>query len=99
MIEFAENPDSPEGAAIVFGGPGGLGQSIARGSWIGGRGGLPHTWGEAESVVRQIENQGGNAIAVRADLSDPGSIADATDGALGFTPWCLRAVSPSRRPI
>jgi NAD(P)-dependent dehydrogenase (short-subunit alcohol dehydrogenase family) len=30
MSEFDEIPDFPEGGAIVFGGSGGLGQSIAR---------------------------------------------------------------------
>ena len=57
MIEFENPPDFPEGAAIIYGGSGGLGQSIAR---------LLHTRGanvavtyrsrkaDAEAVVAQI---------------------------------------------
>jgi NAD(P)-dependent dehydrogenase (short-subunit alcohol dehydrogenase family) len=85
MIEFETKPDFPEGCAIVFGGSGGLGQSTAR--LLAARGSsvvvsYRSRKEEAESVVRQIEEQGHEAIAVQADLTSAESCKAATEAAL-----------------
>ena len=85
MIEFENPPDFPEGAAIIYGGSGGLGQSMAR---------LLHTRGanvavtyrsrkaDAEAVVAQIAERGGKAMAVQADMTDPASVRKAADATI-----------------
>ncbi|NNM01187.1 MAG: SDR family NAD(P)-dependent oxidoreductase, partial [Gammaproteobacteria bacterium] len=85
MEEFNERPDFPDGCAIVFGGSGGLGQSAAR--LFAARGSqVVVTYrsrkDEADAVVSQIEKHGGQALALRADLTDPASCSAATDAAL-----------------
>lgn len=85
MIEFDNQPDFPQGAALVFGGSGGLGQSIAR--LLAARGSAVAVAyrsrrGEAENVVQQIASRGGRALAVHADLTRPESVQQAVAAAL-----------------
>jgi NAD(P)-dependent dehydrogenase (short-subunit alcohol dehydrogenase family) len=86
MKEFDAIPDFPNGCALVFGGSGGLGQSIAR---LASARGTPvvvtyrSRKSEADAVVKQIEQRGGQALAVHADLKDPTSCRKATEAALG----------------
>lgn len=77
MIEFEDRPDFPEGAALVLGGSGGLGQSIAR--LLAARGStVAITYrtrkAEAEKVVEQIKAKGGTAIALQVDMTDVDSV-------------------------
>ena len=85
MIEYENQPDFPNGCAIIYGGSGGLGQSAAR--LFAARGSaVAVTYrsnrAEAEKVVGQITSQGGEAIAVQADLTDADSCKGAADAAL-----------------
>ena len=66
MTEFDDVPDFPDGAAMVFGGSGGLGQSISR--LLAARGAtVAVTYhsrkAEADAVVDQIKARGGKAMA------------------------------------
>lgn len=84
MIEFESRPDFPDGCAIIYGGSGGLGQSIARlMSAKGADVALTYRSRKEEAVacVEQIERNGGNAIAVKADLRDLSSCKDAANAA------------------
>ncbi|MBL6750503.1 MAG: SDR family oxidoreductase [Nevskia sp.] len=85
MIEFEPLPDFPAGAALVFGGSGGLGQSIAR--LLAARGSAVAVAyrsrkAEAEAVAAQITGRGGKALAVHADLTDAASVRQAAEAAL-----------------
>lgn len=84
MIEFENQPDFPEGCAIIYGGSGGLGQCTAR--LFAARGSaVAITYrsnrNEAEKVVKQIADQGGQALAIQADLTDPESCKKAAEEA------------------
>lgn len=77
MIEFDNVPDFPDGAAIVFGGSGGLGQSISR--LLAARGSaVAVTYrsrkSEADAVVDQIKAHGGKAMAVQVDMTNAESV-------------------------
>ncbi len=82
MIEFETPPDFPEGAAIIYGGSGGLGQSIARLLCTRGAN-VAVTYrsrkADADAVVAQITERGGKAMAVHADMTDPASVRQAAD--------------------
>lgn len=85
MKEFDSTPDFPEGCAIVYGGTGGLGQSICR--LLASRGAkVVVTYrsrkSEADAVVKQIESRGGQALAVHADLKDAAACRAAADAAV-----------------
>lgn len=85
MKEFDAIPDFPDGCALVYGGSGGLGQSICR--LLAARGSAVvvayrSRQSEADAVVRQIEAHGGRALAVHADLKDASSCRAAADGAM-----------------
>jgi len=85
MIEFDKLQDFPDGVALVFGGSGGLGQSIAR--LLAARGAqVAVTYrsrkDEADKVVGQIEAHGGSAIALRADMTDADSVRAAVEEAV-----------------
>ena len=77
MTEFDDVPDFPDGAAMVFGGSGGLGQSISR--LLAARGAtVAVTYhsrkAEADAVVDQIKARGGKAMAVHVDMTDAESV-------------------------
>lgn len=79
--EFDDVPDFPDGAAIVFGGSGGLGQCISR--LLAARGAtVAVTYrsrkAEADGVVEQIARRGGKAMAVQVDLTDAESVRKGT---------------------
>jgi len=85
MTEFDELSDFPEGAAIVFGGSGGLGQSVAR--LLAARGSavvVTFRSGKAaaEELARDIADRGGQALAVAADLTDAASVRRAAAAAV-----------------
>ena len=85
MIEFENQPDFPEGAAIVYGGSGGLGQSVCR--LLAARGAnVVLTYrsrkAEADAIVAQITGRGGRALAVHADMTDPASVRAAAESGL-----------------
>lgn len=85
MIEFEQQPDFPDGCALIFGGSGGLGQSAAR--LFAARGSaVAVTYRSrkepADELVRQIEAKGGRAIAVQADVSKPETLRAAADVAV-----------------
>jgi NAD(P)-dependent dehydrogenase (short-subunit alcohol dehydrogenase family) len=85
MSEFDDIADFPEGAAIVYGGSGGLGQSIAR--LLAARGStvvVTYRSGKAEAaaVVEQITARGGKALALPADLTDAASVRRAAEFAV-----------------
>jgi NAD(P)-dependent dehydrogenase (short-subunit alcohol dehydrogenase family) len=85
MKEFEARPDFPDGCAIVFGGSGGLGQSIA---WLlSARGcAVVVTYNankaNADKVIGEIEKNGGQGLAVQADVTAPESCRAATSAAL-----------------
>lgn len=85
MIEFENQPDFPEGCALIYGGSGGLGQSAAR--LFAARGSAVvvtyrSNQGEADKTVKQITDFGGKALAVQADLTRPETIKAACDAAV-----------------
>ena len=76
MIEFEDKKDFSDGCAIVYGGSGGLGQSICRLLAVRGTPvavSYRSRKAEADAVVEQIKEFGGDAIAVQADLRDVAS--------------------------
>lgn len=86
MKEFEAVREFPEdGCAVVFGGSGGLGQSIARllaahGSAVAVT--YRSRKEEADNVVAQIEEQGGQALAVHADMTQANSCREATSAVM-----------------
>ena len=85
MIEFENQPDFPAGCALIYGGSGGLGQSAAR--LFAARGSaVAVTYrsrrDEADKTVKQIEDFGGKAIALQADLTKPDTVKAACDAAV-----------------
>lgn len=85
MKEFDVVPDFPNGCALIYGGSGGLGQSIAR--LFAARGSAVVVAyrsrdKEAANVVKQITGHGGQAVAVQADVTDPKSCRAAADAAV-----------------
>ncbi|WP_246327196.1 SDR family NAD(P)-dependent oxidoreductase [Burkholderia guangdongensis] len=75
----------PDGAALVFGGSGGIGQGVALEF---GRAGVPVAVGYrskadvAERVAASIRGEGVKASTHRADVTDPAQIAAALDAAI-----------------
>jgi 3-oxoacyl-[acyl-carrier protein] reductase len=85
-----ENPDAFRGrVALVTGGSGGIGQAISLAlAAAGARVAVHYSHGQqaAEKVAAQVTGQGGQAVALQADLSSataPGELVTATEQALG----------------
>ena len=69
--------DSPSKAAIVTGGSGGIGRAIATRLAHDGFAVAVHyagNAGRAEDVAQAIKNDGGQAVAVAADVADPAQV-------------------------
>jgi NAD(P)-dependent dehydrogenase (short-subunit alcohol dehydrogenase family) len=84
MTNPATPETSPDRTALITGGTGGLGGAVVSAFLASG-------W-RVVTPVRSASGEGGGAVAVPADLSDPGAVAHAVAVAAGEPPAPLRAV-------